>query len=448
MGGHRRQRVWPALVWLLTSASYTQNSAALETRFGAALSFEHTDNIDFAPTDQRAELVVTPRLAVSVNEDSPNFALAAAAAVEYLNYTKNTYENDHLTYLSARSAWKPRPQRLEWRFDDFASPATTDPFAPPTPSNRQNTNIFTTGPDLFLPLTPVDTLVAGYRWGDFYYEVTNIDSNRHLLVLRWLHKVSNITQLSLNGSAGRVDFKDPERTGDDYDRYDAFARAEQRLGRSRLVADAGASDITKKKSDVQESRSFSGFLGKLDWEYQIGPDRTLNFYASAGYSDAGRDVLTLFEAGDARPGSLEMLFAPNLTTGDLFYGKRAGVSFRQARAFVLDAIRSDEDYEEAQVSRLVTSGRAELNYAMSATLSVNLLGDYTETEQKDREQIDKDRTLAAGLLYRSQRWLAVALSAGYRDRRSTNPASEYQERRLLLSIAVGEDLARHGGGGY
>ena len=127
--------------------------------------------------------------------------------------------------------------------DDFGQ-AALDPFTPTTPTNLENINYFSTGPDFALHFGASSYLNASARYARAQYETSPYNSNRLLGNLAWGYQLSAQSSVSLNGDTERVMFQNTALNSD-FDRSSGFVRYEVQGARTGLSVDLGATTINQ-----------------------------------------------------------------------------------------------------------------------------------------------------------------------------------------------------------
>ena len=120
---------------------------AAETSSNAGYSLEYTDNARLIPNDKKDEWTHVLSAGLSYLENSKTLDARVRAQAAYRKYKNNIFSDDTVLGLNANLLWRISPDRFSWTLEDYLTQTAIQSLGPDTPSNRQQTNVFTTGPD-------------------------------------------------------------------------------------------------------------------------------------------------------------------------------------------------------------------------------------------------------------------------------------------------------------
>ncbi len=169
--------------------------------------------------------------------------------------------------------------------EDFGQ-AQVDPFAPVTPTNRENINYVSTGPDLDLRLGSLGFVDVTARYARTQYQVSPFDSDRCIGSIALGRAISSGSTVSLEGSAERVLF-DNTVDNTDFDRSSAFGHYEARVRAPSSTANLGA------RKSIKGNESITGPLAKLQLSRKLSSAATLTFTAGRDLTDASTSFTNL-----------------------------------------------------------------------------------------------------------------------------------------------------------
>jgi hypothetical protein len=409
-----------------------------EIGFGFGYVGAYSDNIRRAEGGSEEELTHALLGGLAYRENSADLAARLLGQVEYRDYSRNTYDDETVLLLDAAAVWTINPQRLIWTLEDRFDQLPQDATLADTPDNREAVNVFNTGPDLLLPLTPVDTLVVGARVGHSYFRESDVDHNRYAGIVRLRHLAGPSTSYSLNLETIRVQYTDlPEPPAvspvADYLREDLFMRMDRRTLLSRLVLDAGLTRIVPDTGD-----DYDGPLARLNWAQRVSSESSVGIAGGLEYQDVSGALL----AGLADPTVQDPITAPpqipqTVTSGDIFYHKRAEVYYTRTGLFVgfrINVFYRDRDYEHVAQDQIARGGRTDWSYNFTETLTGNLYGEATRTDYQDFVRIDRDVNYGAWFGYRLNPNVSLRLEGRRYERRSAAALADYEETRAYLSL--------------
>jgi hypothetical protein len=101
------------------------------------------------------------------------------------------------------------------------------------PDNRQDFNYLSTGPDITLPLGARNSIFVSGRWSDTYYEDADQDSTGIDASAAFIHALSEMSNVSLNGSWSQIEYDNNDPAFEDNEIREAFLRFDGREDRSR-----------------------------------------------------------------------------------------------------------------------------------------------------------------------------------------------------------------------
>jgi len=391
-------------------------------RLGTNIGAFWSDNIGRLAADEKSGTLGQVGVQLGYNERSRRLDANADVNAAYQHYFDNTFDDEVVGGINARAALQLVPDRLRWLVQENFGQINSDPFSASTPTNRENINYFTTGPELALRLGSVTSLrLAGY-FSDTAYEVTDLDSRSYSGSASLRRELSGASSLSLNATGEKIEF-DNTIVDRDYDRYQAFLRYELRGARTTLGVDGGYTQIDDnvKKSD--------GVLARLSLSRRLSASSTVSISAGSQFSAAG----DLFRFDQQQRG-VSLDSQSIIGASDAFKSRFASLGWgfdRNRTSLNLNVQYQDESYERSTTfDRTVTTYTGQLQRQISPITQLRLFA-YLEREDFNNRNFTDDE-LQVGLALERQlgRKLGVRLQYDYFDRDSSNNVSNYQENRI------------------
>ena len=408
-----------------------------EFSYGLGYTGTHSDNITRVPTNERSDWIHSYLARIAYQENTSDLVARVLAQAEYNDYQKNTYGDEAMYYVSSSAVWTISPRRFLWTVEDTARQALIDSTAVDTPANRTGVNIFVTGPDVFLRLSPVQTLALGARVGDVYTGRADADNKRFNGSAAWLYQSSLVSTYSLNYQALDVRY-DNSTLNNDFRRQDFFARAEYRPIRSQYVLDFGTSDI-----DRDRGNDLRGTLARLSWTRQASAESSFGINVSREFSDTATDLLAASQvlmapttAPTAQTAPATFL-TPDMLTADVYFAKRGEIfyTYRGSQTGVqFQASQRDLDFETTLLDRRETNGRLQIDYFSSPVTTISVFVENTRTKYLDLIRRDTDRNSGVRLNYFVTHTISLGLEGRHTERTSTVSTAAYVDNRVLLSI--------------
>lgn len=267
-------RFLPAAAAALLAAG----AAAQETTFSVSAGATHSDNIGRTGANEQSDTIAEAGLQFGLAREG---RLDADVAVDlrYLTYLDDTFDDELVGGLSGSVSYAFVPERFLWVVEDEFGQSFIDPRDVETPGNRQNLNVFSTGPTVVFPLgSRVELSVSG-RWSDVNYEESELDSERLLGTLALSRAMSETSSLSLNASSQRVEF-DASPPNSNYDLHSAWLRYQARGTRTTLALSGGMTSL----HDFGDSSD--GPLFDLTLTRELGARTSLSLNAGTRFYDA------------------------------------------------------------------------------------------------------------------------------------------------------------------
>ena len=263
------QRLPAAIVLVLALAS----TAAAETlTYGVDAGIAESDNVTLVSTNKVSQTMAVADTDFDFKQQSRLLDADVKGNFSYIDYLQNAFSNQLIGRFDGIAHVALIPERLNWVVQDDFGQSTLDPFTPTTPTNLENVNYVSTGPDLSLRLGGTSFLNMGARYARAQYETSPFNSNRVLGNIAWGLQLSALSSVSLNADTERVKFENTV-VNTDFDRTNAFVRYEAHGARTDLSADLGATTIS------QSGESTTGGLGRIELCAQDFGGREINIHS-------------------------------------------------------------------------------------------------------------------------------------------------------------------------
>ncbi len=400
---------------------------AADTLFSLGYSLQHSDNIQLAHANKQGEWISTATVSYALQESSVSLEGAVRGHAAYNDYRHKTFSDESVFGLNANLKWKISPERFWWTLEDVFTQTAIRPLEPDIPTNRQNTNVISTGPDYILRLSPVQSMQFGVRHTESSFEESDLDSTRNTGNVGWIYQVTPRTTLSLNYSAEAVDYKN-EILNPNFDRQDAFLQVSHRLSRNLVLLEGGSTSIRRDgEADIDGSRqSFS-------WTRELTPTSTFTLSASSILSDVTRE--TLAAAATAEPG-----VRVNIVVGDVFRSKKADIAFTHRRTYGSDAVSlfmSEQDYRISPSDQESRGGNLNVGYEFTEAVTGSVFASRAKVVNTGvtPEQKYKDTSFGLRLSERLTKTLNLGLELSRKQRDNADQLQTYTENRVSLSIS-------------
>jgi len=407
---------------------WSQPALALEVEPGVGAGLEYTDNAALTPDNEDSDLIAIGYVGAKIEQDSGPLQLSAATSLSYNHYTEDTYSDKHYFNLGANAGWDMVRDRFEWQLQDYYTQRSVDSLNADTPSNTENTNVFTFGPNLYFPLSQRQRITLRPSYRNFYYEVNDTDNQQYALLASWVYQMYRTLSVGLDGGVTRVEYDD-NQFYPPYTSSNLQAVLSGRRVRSEYTLNLGATAIDRHRSDNTE-----GFTGNLTWQVDLTGRSSVRTYVGSELRDSSVGLLnasTRPEDGD---------FSNEQISGDVLRDSTARVTYSRRDSTLNSSVWGELrefDYKETPQDRDVESVGLDLDYRMSALLSSGVYGSYSRVKETDADRTDKNYLVGGRLSYRLSRKLRSVLDIGYREKDSTLDTQEYSELSALVSLVYG-----------
>lgn len=423
------------LLGLGLGGGLAQSACAGELAYGLGYVGEYSDNIQrVVAANSRDEWINSFLAGVAYRENGSALSVHLQAQAEYRDYTNDIYNDGPLYYADTSLLWRVSPQRLNWIFLDRYDQVTRDTASPDTPDNRVNTNVLSTGPDLFIRLGSVNTLVLGLRYGNASYSEGDLDNNRYGASVRWLYIANTSMTYSLNYMTEQITYVN-DNLYDNRVRNDAYISLERRQARAHITLDLGATQIEQDRADET-----SGFLARMTWTQQLTSASSVGLLLGSEYQDAGSALLATATSPTPESTASPSLPVAGGVTDDFFYTKRVEISYEN-RGHILGlntrGYYRDIDYEVDPRDRYETGGLLEVIYNNTSLLATTVYASHLSIQHQSISRDDRENEMGIRFLYRVNRNLSARLEGRTTWRHSTDALQEYTDNRVLFSLLYG-----------
>jgi hypothetical protein len=415
-----------ALISVTSLLALVPAAKSAASNYGIDVGVGATDNVSLVPTDQIRQTMATADLDFALKQQSSRLDTDLKGNFTYLDFLQHAYGGELLGRFDGLAHLALVPERLTWTLQDDFGQAQLSPFEAPTPTNLENVDYLSAGPDLTLRLGSTGFLNLSGRYARAQYQTSPFDSNRVLGSLAWGLQLSARSSVSLDGNIEHVLF-DNTALNTDFDRSSGYVHYELHGARTDLVANLGATELN------QGSASRSGPLIGLELTRKLSPEAKLTLKAGQELTDASTSFSAL-ENGAI--GAISI--GPAAVTSSSYTSTYASVSWHYERdrtALGLSA-RSEKDSYEGQPVLDNSRGGAELKLDRQVTraLSAQLLGSLYYTDYAHANYTTEDGLVGAALTLREGRGLEFRLRYNHVSRVATGIGTGFRENIAFLTI--------------
>ena len=203
----------------------------------------YSDNISRLGSHPDAATMFGLELGANLSvETESNYARINAAATGYtVDSAPAEYRDEVLGKIDADWLFDLVPERLQWVTAESFGQVAGRSYQQIQPGNREDVNVFSSGPQFAMELGPKTSLGASLRYLKTDYSRTALDNHGHSAALSATWKPTELQSYSLHAERERTDFSSSLLESDSVRRI--FGRWELFSRRSQFVLQAGASRL-------------------------------------------------------------------------------------------------------------------------------------------------------------------------------------------------------------
>ncbi len=383
----------------------------------------HSDNLERAENGDSASLAATD-VTGQIIGIGDNYDLDVEAAVIWREYFDSAYESDVLPQFRGEANWAPVPERFVWTARNNFGQVALSPGDILQPVDRQDINVFSTGPAVTFPLGQRTNLQLAGLFSDIYYENDESDYNRLGGSVMLEREISVNQAAYIRGFTNRTEFKDEQ-----FDSYDitGIVLGYEGLGaRTEISAEAGVEELHN-DGDAEQ-----GLRLAVDLDRNLGERSSASLRLRSQYSDSA-DVFSVGQ--DLQPilgGVTNVQVSGDPIQFDLAL---VTLNWDGARTSTgLFASWSNEDPDStALVDREIYGGGARIGRRLTDSVRIGAMASYyTEVWTGPVEQTQDDLSLSLDLHFQLSPKISL-LAYLERYSRSGSP-NAYDENRFMVLI--------------
>ncbi len=386
-----------------------------------------TDNVERTTTDAASESLALSQLDFALDTVTNRIKADATANLSYLKYLEGTYDNDLVGRVDGFGRFALVQDHFFWAVQEDFGQALVDRMAALTPTNSENINYFSTGPDVTFDVSSTNFVTLNARYANVTYEVSPFDGDRYGGGLTFGHRLGAGSTISLNADFKRFLFDD-QVTNNNYDRTTAYVRYEAQGRRTTISANVGASQVN------ENGAKDASPLVQFEMVRKISAASTLTLYGGIQSTDAA-DSFRNKEAGAAGSGMAE----PEQGTAEAYDRTYYGFLWNYVHnrsALDLSWRRDDDTYNDptSDLDVIRDDFQLALSRDMQANLRLSLLYWLVRLDYPERDFVDNQTRLALAATWRFARALGVVLDVEHIERNPSGSATGFRENRVFLSV--------------
>jgi hypothetical protein len=258
--------------------------------FALRLGGGHSDNLLRLPVDPVSGDYRLLGTSFDYVRDASRLDLDFNGDVEVRDYSDSNIDDEPIGAINLFVNGELLPGRVFWVVNDNYGVGRSNPLMPTGPQNRQEINVFSTGPRIDLPIAQRSSLGLDATRAESSFDETNrIDNESENYELTFNRELNATTQVGIGGSRRDVEF---DGATDSNETKSYFLLYDRQLS-------SGGTTIRVGRSEVEiGSTRWTTPLVDLSWVRNLGTRTRLGVTATKGFSDAA----TAFVRGNGAGG--------------------------------------------------------------------------------------------------------------------------------------------------
>lgn len=404
---------------------------AVEIKYGLDASMTRIDNINLTLTPSKEEWVTSLKGNLSLVENSAELLANVKLSMSHNFYESSTQLNKTIANLNANAKWIIKPKQLEWFISDIFTQSLIDPLSVDIQSNRQDTNVFSAGPNYYWRLNAINNVNLEARIGKLNSENKVGDNTLLSTATRWVYKVNSRLNTSVNSESVVISYND--NTIGANTRRNLYAKADYKKGRNSYTAEAGTTSIDYENQDNQAGQRYLLSINSERTSYS-----KVNLTYKHDISDAGTTLISNAAVSDPDLSnddpSTEILVSDVFTDDSI---KLSYIKKAETTSYSFEIRERDQVYiAQSDLDRKISVYSFKPTYYYSPVTSFSLEASKIITNYKNlvpgREDIDEKYKLKYN--YRLRRNVLFNLNLESFNRISTDQLKSYKDNRINITL--------------
>jgi len=387
---------------MLPSRAAAGDKQALSIYAGALA----TDNITKdGKGSARSRVEMELGLTADVRVDRDRFESTLAADLQYREGKDNTAGHQLAGGLHGMTDFRLLADTLSWSVEDDLAQSLVNSVDVASPGNTQNTNIFSTGPRLVLPIGARTSFALDGKWTNVWYEQSNFGNNRITGRASLLRKTGANSELSLNGQVQRVRYKELSET-EDYDIKSAYLGWLAAGSRTTLQVDTGLTRISEETGSATGALVSLGITRLLNARSQFKVNAGRNFGSAADNIRLDQELRGV--SANSRPGAIssDPMRADYASAAWIFSGPRSTAALR-------GDLRRENHRTQTDLNRNESRGEFQVTRVLGPRISFDFLTGYSRNRFRQADVRFTEWDVGAGLSWRANDAFSIALRASH-----------------------------------
>ncbi|VAW57581.1 hypothetical protein MNBD_GAMMA07-1700 [hydrothermal vent metagenome] len=414
---------------------YFDNVNAADVNYGISTTVSTFSNINRLTINSQSEKSLTLTPFISIVEDTSLLRLDLNARSNLINFESSLNGDRNVSNLSSSALWRIYPGQFEWFISDVFTQTAIDPLLANGLSNRQDVNVFDTGPNFLFRIKARNTIRVEPRIQNTIFENPGADNIRFILRTIYDYNLNSYINFTMNYNFEKIDvdnqaFNPATNQVNDFDslRNDVFITANYRRASDIYDVELGFTKLGFGDNTVQDKNVFRfGF----SLTRQFNRLSNIRFLLNRSLDDVSRNLTnTLAVNGNVT--------AVNAANTDFFLNENLRVIYNTnyfAWNFTAETFFNSLDYvQQTVLSRNQSGVLLDTVINLSARSSLSLGLEYRNSDFDTVVRDDSETLYSLIYNYQLRRNFSLSLQAINQDRSSTGANLSFEDTRFFISL--------------
>ncbi len=396
---------------------------AAEFEPGVGVGVEYTDNVNLTTDDKIDDLITVGYVGARFFENEGYAKYDVMTSLNKQSYAKGSFDDSRYFSLAADVNVEMVEGRFNWILTDYFTQRTINTLDPNTPDNLQDTNVFTFGALMRVPLTSRQMFSLTPMYNQYYYSRSLTNNKQVSLLANWNYQAFRTSAVGLNLSTRTIDYDEQAVADTTFTTIGLVLNT--RRARTNLTAIMGTTKVSR-----DTGQETSGFSGSLNLLANLSATSTLNMNVSTALTDTS----TIVASGSLDAREIQI-------TTDVVRHRDANVSYFRKNVYFQTLIRaeySEVEYSESPFDQTARSVDIEMSdYPFTRLLLGGVYARYFHTRRLENNRTDDNYLLGTNLRYRLSRKLNASFDIKYRKLISSSVIENYGEYSFYASLVYG-----------
>lgn len=407
----------------MTASLACQIVVAAEFEPGIGVGAEYTDNVKLTTNDKIDDLITVGYVGARLFENEGYAQYDVMTSLNKQSYAKGSFDDGRYFSLAADVNVEMIEGRFNWILKDYFTQRTVNTLDPNTPDNLQDTNAFTFGALMRVPLTSRQMFTLTPMYNQYYYSRSLTNNKQASLLANWNYQVYRTSAVGLNLSTRTIDYVEQAVADTTFTTIGLVLNT--RRARTNFTAILGSTNVSR-----DTGQETSGFSGSLNLLANLSATSTLNMSVSTALTDTS----TVVAGGSLGARDIQI-------TTDVVRRRDVNANYFRKSVYFQTLIRAEYgevEYSESPFDQTARSIDIEMfDYPFTRLLLGGAYAKYYHTRRLENNRTDDNYLLGTNLRYRLSRKLNASFDIKYRRLISTSVIENFEEYSFYVSLAYG-----------